>query len=53
MVIEDFEYVCVFCSIDRLAEFIVIDQHQLGLGRIDQIGFADDTDKLPVVVDYR
>ena len=46
VVIEDLEDVGILGTVDRLTQLIVVDEHQLGFGRIDQIRFADGSDQL-------
>ena len=46
MVIEDLEDVGILGTVDRLTQLIVVDEYQLGFGRIDQIRFADGSNQL-------
>ena len=44
--IEDLEDVGILGTVDRLTQLIVVDEHQLGFRRIDQIRFADGSNQL-------
>jgi len=45
VVVDDFENDGIFGTFDGLGKFIVVDQNELGFGRIDQVGFGEGSNQ--------